>query len=392
MRRLSLIALLYKSYHLKIIFLFFLLLSTGVDGQVKVLFNINQQRREHLYDPVFITGNFADWRPADSDYVAIQNTSGRIIELNLKPGNYEYKFTRGGWDKGEVTSTGGQVPNRQLHLLRDTTVNIIIAAWADDFKHEAIQRKSTASVNVKVQDTPFDVPQLARKKGIWIYLPPGYEKKHERYPVIYMHDAQNLFDERTAGFGEEWGVDEAMDSMIAAGAKPAIIVGINNDPQHRLTEYNPYDNDKYGKAEGEQYLKFIVETLKPYIDENFRTAKGTGKTFIAGSSMGGLISLYAVLKYPKVFGGAGIFSPSFWISGKGIYQDAEKYASGVKGKIYFYAGGKEGESMLNDMEAVEKILRLKSKAKTIEDVDAEAKHNEKAWRESFPRFYQWLIK
>lgn len=237
------------------------------------------------------------------------------------------------------------------------------------------------------------MPQLARKRAIWIYLPPGYESANKRYPVIYMHDAQNLFDELTSSFGQEWAVDETLDSMIADGTKAAIVVGINNDPAKRLNEYNPYDHEKYGKGEGKEYVEFIVKTLKPYIDARFRTVANRKNTFIAGSSMGGLISMWAILKYPNVFGGAGVFSPSFWIA-KGIEKDVDKYAWKVPSdsKVWFYAGGKEGESMVPDLKKIKNLFNDHSKARTLKLIDEQGQHNERAWRIYFPEFYRWVIK
>jgi predicted alpha/beta superfamily hydrolase len=117
-----------------------------------------------------------------------------------------------------------------------------------------------------------------------------------------MHDGQNVFDEATSAYGE-WGVDEALDTL-GTRYKEIMVVAIDNSGDKRINEYSPYDMEKYGKGEGDQYVDFLVQTLKPYIDKHYRTKKDEKNTFIAGSSMGGLISFYAILKYPKVFGGA----------------------------------------------------------------------------------------
>lgn len=121
-----------------------------------------------------------------------------------------------------------------------------------------------------------------------------------------MQDGQNLFDDATSYAGE-WGIDEHLDSLFSSGKKEAIIVGIDNGLSKRMTEYNPYSFQQFGKGEGNEYVDFLVKNLKPFIDKKYRTLKNKQNTFIAGSSMGGLISLYAALKYPKIFVGAGIF-------------------------------------------------------------------------------------
>jgi predicted alpha/beta superfamily hydrolase len=156
-----------------------------------------------------------------------------------------------------------------------------------------------------------------------------------------------------------------------------------------MNEYSPYDMEKFGKGEGDQYVDFLVKTLKPFIDKKYRTKRCRKHRFIAGSSMGGLISFYAILKYPKVFGGAGVFSPAFWIV-PGLKKGLEAKAKKVKGKIYFYAGKGESESMVPDMLSVMEQMSLYSKAKMTSVIRTEGKHNEATWRQEFPLFYKWI--
>ena len=133
-----------------------------------------------------------------------------------------------------------------------------------------------------------------------------------------------------------------------------------------------------------------MKTLKPFIDKNYRTLKDKENSFIAGSSMGGLISLYAVLKYPKVFGGVGIFSPAFWISGTKIFDGIKKQGKKVNSRIYFYGGKQEGETMVPDMlKAFESMAKV-SKSKMTTVIRDDGKHNEARWRIEFPLFYDWI--
>jgi predicted alpha/beta superfamily hydrolase len=111
------------------------------------------------------------------------------------------------------------------------------------------------------------MPQLGRQRRIWIYLPAGYTSSPKRYPVIYMHDGQNLFDDYTSGYGE-WGIDEMMDKV--SPQNQCIIVGIDHGGDFRVTEYDPYDS-KYGKGRGDDYVEFLVKALKPYIDAHYKT-------------------------------------------------------------------------------------------------------------------------
>jgi len=204
-----------------------------------------------------------------------------------------------------------------------------------------------------------------------------------------MHDGQNLFDNATSYSGE-WGVDEYLDSIFKKGKKEVIVVGIDNGLNKRMNEYNPWEFQNFGKGEGDQYVDFLVKDLKPFIDKHYRTLKNKSNTFIAGSSMGGLISLYAVLKYPQVYGGAGIFSPAFWTA-SGIDSTVIADAKKVNSKLFFYAGGKEGDSMVPDMKRIEKEIKERSSSRIREKIDEDARHNETAWRKYFPDFYAWTV-
>jgi predicted alpha/beta superfamily hydrolase len=204
-----------------------------------------------------------------------------------------------------------------------------------------------------------------------------------------MHDGQNLFNEQTAGFGMEWGVDECVDTLAKQLHKECIVVGIDNDSSKRMNEYNPYDNDKYGKGEGKEYLDFIANTLKPFIDKNYHTLKDVNHTFIAGSSMGGLISMYALVAYPNIFGGAAIFSPSFWIAPE-IYTDVTNAKWQKSFQIYFYAGKKESNRMVIDMQRMFNIIKQKNCCRLDDVTFPLGEHNEKYWRDEFDDFYRWL--
>lgn len=255
---------------------------------------------------------------------------------------------------------------------------------------------STATPSVSVLDCRFTLPQLDRDRRVWLYLPPGYETSNERYPVLYMHDGQNLFDAATSYAGE-WGVDEALDSLHAAGDPGVIVVGIDNGRERRLDEYSPWVSAEAGMGggEGAAYVDFLVETLKPYIDARYRTRPGRETTGVAGSSMGGLISLYAALRYPEVFGRVGVFSPAFWFAPE-VFDLAEQTPLQSGTRLYMVTGGSEGdraEAYAADHERMAALLR--SAAEQGSDVEAvlrpEATHSEQSWREAFPSAYRWLF-
>lgn len=371
----------------KVIFCIGLMLIVFISfAQYKVTFVIDKLPSYHKpSDRIYLVGNFNNWNPRDAK-LQLKTVDGKPgITIELAKGMYEYKFTEGSWDRVESLEGGVATENRRMAVEGDTTVTVEIQDWADHFPKK--QRVSTASKNVRVVDDSFYMPQLDRYRRVWIYLPASYSETKKKYPVLYMHDGQNVFDEASSAYGE-WGVDEALDSS-AQQLKELIVVAIDNGGDKRLNEYSPYDMERYGKGEGNQYVDFLVQTLKPYIDKHYRTKKDERNTFVAGSSMGGLISFYAILKYPKVFGGAGVFSPAFWITPSLKHIDPRQ-AKKVKGKIYFYAGQTESEHMVPDMLNVFDQMKRHSKAKMQTVIRAEGRHNEPTWRKEFPLFHKWI--
>jgi predicted alpha/beta superfamily hydrolase len=364
-----------------------LLLLLVSNAQYKVTFVIDKlPAYQKPSDKIYLVGSFNSWNPQD-EKLAMRITDAKSgITIELAKGMHEYKFTEGGWESVESLDQGMPMANRSIVVEGDTIIHVEIEHWADHFPKK--ERHSTASKNVHIVDKSFYIPQLDRHRKVWIYLPESYSTSKKKYPVLYMHDGQNVFDEATSAYGE-WGVDEALDTLGTQN-KEIIVVAIDNGGDKRLNEYSPYDMEKYGKGEGDQYVDFLVQTLKPYVDKHYRTKKDEKHTLIAGSSMGGLISFYAILKYPKVFGGAGVFSPAFWITPQ-LKNINPQQAKKVKGKIYFYAGQQESEHMVTDMLNVFEQMRQNSKAKMKAVIRAEGKHNEPTWRNEFPLFYKWLF-
>jgi predicted alpha/beta superfamily hydrolase len=356
-------------------------------AQYRVVFTLANFPTTHINDTAFLAGNFNDWNPGNNEFrFLLTNENSFELILNLPAGQYAYKITRGSWATVECNANGSDIPNHSFLLRADTTIAININAWKDDF--EAVTKTNTAGKQVHVLDTAFFIPQLNRTRRIWIYLPKGYEYNKKHYPVLYMHDGQNIFDDLTA-FSGEWGVDECLDSLIQAGKQACIVVGIDNGPK-RLNEYNPFSFRDFGAGEGDRYLDFLVQTLKPFIDKKYRTLPSKENTVIAGSSAGGLISYYAMIKQPQVFGKAGIFSPAFWIA-PAMLPLTDSLASKVSGKFFFYMSGKEGSNHLDEMAAIQELLGEKSSAMIYAVVDAEGLHHETAWRKWFAEFYLWIM-
>ncbi len=342
-------------------------------------------------DDIYVAGNFNSWNVRDVKYkLKPFGTKRRAIILkDLAAGKYEFKFTRGSNETWETTRKGEEMPNHEIALSEDATLNFNVEGWKDEYPDKP--KPNTATAQVSIVDTAFYMPQLNRYRRIWAYLPKGYAKSTKRYPVIYMQDGQNLFNERTSAFGE-WGIDEALDTLMPKLGREAIIIGIDNGGEKRMTEYNPYDNKSFGTGEGNQYVDFMALTLKPFIDKKFRTKKDSTNTFVAGSSMGAVISLYALVKYPKVYGGAGIFSPAFWTAPQ-LYDDVAKATFGrARKKFHFYGGGKESDSLIPDMDRMLAEIEKKGNYETNRVVNPVARHNEAAWREAFVEFYDFITR
>lgn len=259
------------------------------------------------------------------------------------------------------------------------------------FSQNTAEKKSTAASNVSLLKKELVIPNLnAISHKIWIYLPPNYENTSKKYPVIYMHDAQNLFDAATSYAGE-WEVDETLNKLYEKTGKGFIVVGIENGGEERLNEYTPWKNEKYGGGKGAIYIDFIVNTLKPYIDDHYRTKKQQKHTGLIGSSLGGLISYYGGLEYPKTFGKIGALSTSFWFSEK-VLDFTEEKGNLKKVKLFLLVGGKEGDDMDKDTQKMEKLL-LKTgfKPKNLETkINPEGQHNEAFWSNEFLEVVSWL--
>jgi predicted alpha/beta superfamily hydrolase len=184
----------------------------------------------------------------------------------------------------------------------------------------------------------FESPQLSNKRSLRIYLPPSYEENRgKRYPVLYMHDGQNLFDAKTAAYGVEWGIDETVNRLVATGVMDeVIVVGIDNTPD-RIPEYTPCCDPKYGGGKLAAYDAFVVDTVKPWVDKNYRTLPGKESTGLMGSSLGGIASVYIAQRHPDVFSKAGGVSSSFWWNNRQFVAKPPK----VPVKFYIDAGTKD---------------------------------------------------
>jgi predicted alpha/beta superfamily hydrolase len=243
----------------------------------------------------------------------------------------------------------------------------------------------TLTGNIKLHKA-LASPFLEEARDVIVYLPPDYDSNSERrYPVLYLHDGQNLFDAATAFAGTDWGLDELAEELIQSGQiKPLIIVGIYNSPE-RMAEYT-HVRDRRGRGgRARNYARFIVEELKPFIDSEHRTLPDSVNTGLGGSSLGGLVTLYLGLHYPDTFAKLIVMSPSIWWANRAILREVRKLRSRLPQKIWLDIGTSEGQNPdacvknAQDLAAalVAKGWQPDVDFKFVEDQGAG--HNEKAW-------------
>lgn len=341
---------------------------------------------------VFLAANINGWKPNDERFEFRKNAEGLYtLTIPLQNDKVEYKITQGSWDNAESDRDGNGISNRIIQFSnKEQTIELQIEGWS-----QPKEKKHTLTSNVKVLSENFTIPQLNTTRKIWIYLPPDYEFSKKKYPVIYMQDGQNLFDEFTS-FSGEWSVDETLNEIYKETGRSAIVIGIDNGGDKRLAEYSPWNNEKYNTTgEGDRYVEFLAKTLKPFIDKTYRTERQSSKTIILGSSMGGLISLYASAKYPHIFGKAGIFSPAFWFVSKDLKMYLNVNKNNLKNsKFYFVAGKNEDETMAPEIENVENLLVKKSvlQKNIVVKIDEDGTHSESYWKRELKASLIWLLK
>lgn len=228
-------------------------------------------------------------------------------------------------------------------------------------------------------------------RDLTIYLPPSYHNSDRRYPVLYMQDGQNLFDPESS-FAGSWRVDLAMDRAASRGLE-GIVVGIPHAGEERIAEYNPFDDPDGGSGRGSEYVDHVAGTIKPLVDERFRTWPQREATAVAGSSMGGLVSLLAYFTRPDVFGVMAALSPSLWFAGRAIFGLLEATPS-QPGRLYLDVGRLEGAETLADTRRLRDLLHAKGylpgrQLRYVED--RAGKHDEAAWSRRFRAALPFLL-
>ena len=242
----------------------------------------------------------------------------------------------------------------------------------------------------------FHSTMLPDDRDLIVYLPKEYDRSDRRYPVLYLHDGQNLFDGNTSYIaGRTWSVHETADRLIASGqVEPLIIVGIYNSGEHRIREYTPTNDPKYGGGEADLYGRLLIEEIKPFIDKTYRTLKGPPHTGLGGSSLGGLVTLYLGLLHPDVFGKLAVLSPSVWWNQKSILAFVTETIPTPRPRIWLDMGTKEGIRTLKDSDVLHQLLVERG---WVDGVDVMylhvhgGTHDEVAWATRVGPFLKFLF-
>lgn len=310
----------------------------------------------------------------------------------------EYKATLGTWERVEKNRDGGEIANRTLTVRKPATVRFTVERWAAG---RGRGTNSTLSGDVRLHRR-FRSESLGNTRTILVYVPPGYEQDTaSRYSVLYMHDGQNVFDAATSFLGIEWGADESAERLIETGRiRPLIIVAIYNT-RERMDEYTPWRDDRRkGGGRGEAYARFLVKEVKPFIDREYRTKPGRKSTAVAGSSLGGLMSLYLAMEYPQTIGKCGVISPALWWNDRRILKEAEaKRESLRETRFWVDMGTAEGRQLSEFGDALSETRRL---VKLFDEIGLKSgrdyryvevengEHNEAAWAARFPELLEFF--
>ncbi len=362
----------------KIFIFVFMIVTLQTFGQnTKITFVVNTNSLPQN-ESVFITGNtnsLGNWKPDKIKMKKLSSTKWSKTFNFSKNTILEFKFTKGSWQT-EALDLKGNIPNNhELIVKNDTVLNFKISKWKDSLNSSKIT-KGQITGNVEYLRNLQGKGILPRDVAIW--LPPSYHfNLKKRYPVLYMHDGQNLFDPKTSSFGIDWQADETADSLIKSNnINEIIIVGIYNTID-RSNEYAP-------GVKGENYMKFIVNVLKPLIDKKYRTLPNRENCAVAGSSLGGLISMMLVWQYSNIFSKAACLSPAFVYENVNYVQYVKKTATADNSMIiYIYNGGIGLEKMLQpgvDSMLVElRNIGFKMNKNLFYDKVPAARHSEADW-------------
>jgi predicted alpha/beta superfamily hydrolase len=358
-------------------------------GQYRVTLKLKLPSNSPNNASYFLSSEYNKWNSRDSAYIFKKIDGVYQMTFNYDSKYWlQYKITRGSDSSEESDVFGYGVSNRLLEVKKDTTVNVNVIGWKD-----LIPKQHTYSSSVHIISDSFPMKSLNRKRRVWIYLPPSYKNSNNKYPVIYMQDGDELFDKAATDDGKEWRVDEILDSLYRTKGTEVIIVGIAASDKNRGTEYSAYPLKNISHYDGKAYLSFLINELMPYVNHHYRTNTSASNTAISGCSMGGLISLYAILHYNNIFGSAALLSPAYWnvSSLDSLKQDMRKCSKKMKSNIFLYGGDNEGVSnRLEILAAFDTILSTNPNNKVKFIITKGGRHMIPYWSEPFTEFVEWV--
>ena len=340
-----------------------------------------------LLDELYYSGTYNNWNRGDWQTVFEKKDGVYSVTIMAEENSkQEFYVNRGNDETNASKADGSYIDPFVFTYKKGATLHITVEGWRD------MPGNHTVTKNVFILSNHFEMDSLHRHRRIWICLPNDYSSGEKTYPVIYMQDGQNLFDQASAFMGE-WHIDETMLAMNDT-VQQSIIVGIDNGGSTRMEEYSYYSNPKYNfDAQGGNYADFIINNLKPFIDQNFRTQPERESTFIGGSSLGALISAFILIENPEVFSGAMLLSPAFWFNEE-LFEIAMFHEFNRTYKIYQVASQLEDNgSVVKDMMSFDSYLSpTPNDIIQIKSVTREyGAHSEWFWDKEFGEAYRWLL-
>ena len=352
--------------------------------------------------PVWISGNLPALGSWNGAGVRLDSLGGGRFAGGVtveRGAALEFKVTRGSWETVEKDAAGGEIANRRWQVAGGDTVRVTVGAWRDQTEGRAAGRPVTLTGDIRRH--PGFPSRFVRSRDVLVYLPPGYAADStRRYPVLYFHDGNNVFDGATSFIpGQEWGVDETAERLIRSHAVPPFIaVAIANSPD-RMAEYTPAADARHGGGHAGDYARFLIEELKPFVDSTYRTLPAAASTGVVGSSLGGIVSLWLGLEHPEVFRLVGCISPAAWWADGDIIRRAAAARPGAL-RIWLDIGTREGGSDSDRVQALAGARALREALEKrgeregadfhYEEVEG-AEHNERAWAARVDRLLRFLL-